>query len=268
MDERLLAAAAGVLAAAFAAPEAPRALLHRRLQAASGGRRLGKRRLLVVATAVTGVAALASLADRPHLLLLACVGLGLVVAIARLVREGRRRSARSLRRAQVIELCDALVAELRAGQPGAAALREALTDWPDLQPVAAAAALGGDVPTVLRNQALPPGAEPLAHIAAGWEVALRSGAGLADVLDRLSMSLRSDEEVRLEVAGTLGPPRATARLLAVLPVFGATLGMSLGADPLRVLLGSMLGACLLAAGTALAVTGLFWVERIAAAAEG
>ncbi len=111
------------------------------------------------------------------------------------------------------------------------------------------------------------GFEPLAHIAAGWEVSHRSGAGLADVLDRLSLSLRDDEDVRLEVAGALGPPRATARLLAALPIFGALLGIGLGADPVGVLLGSMLGAGCLAVGAALAITGLFWVERIAAAAE-
>jgi tight adherence protein B len=104
-------------------------------------------------------------------------------------------------------------------------------------------------------------------VAAGWEVASRSGAGLADVLDRLSGVLRTDEDVRREVAANLASPRATATMLAVLPVFGIGLGTAIGADPAGVLLGTMLGACCLAAGCLLAVAGLFWVERIVDRAE-
>lgn len=133
--------------------------------------------------------------------------------------------------------------------------------------VASTARMGGDVPAALRNMSLRPGAEPFAQVAAGWDVAYRSGAGLADVIDRLSLTLRSDEDVRLEIAGALGPPRATARLLAVLPLFGAGLGVSLGGDPFGVLFGSMFGALCLAGGSVLALTGLFWVEHLAAKAE-
>ena len=44
------------------------------------------------------------------------------------------------------------------------------------------------------------------------------------------------------MAASLAPARATAKLLACLPVFGLALGMSMGARPLDFLLGSGLGA--------------------------
>jgi tight adherence protein B len=130
-----------------------------------------------------------------------------------------------------------------------------------------AARLGGDVPSTLRTLARRPGNEPLQQVAAGWEVAYRTGAGLAGVLDRLACVLRDDEEVRREVAANLASPRATAVMLAMLPVFGIALGTAIGADPAGVLLGSLPGAVCLATGCLLALTGLFWVERITARAE-
>ena len=267
MVEIGLAVAAAALASICALPEGPRSLAGRRLPRSAAGRRSEWRRLWLAGAACVVAALSTVLAARPHVLVLAAVASGITAATVRLRRSGGERILRSRRRRQVIDLCDALVAELLAGQPVASALRQAVSDWPELDVVAAAAALGGDVPSVLRVQARRPGAEPLTHVAAGWEVAQRSGAGLAEVLDRLSLALRSDEDVRLEITGSLGPARSTARLLAVLPVVGAALGMSLGADPLDVLLGSMLGAGCLAVGAVLAVAGLFWVERIAAAAE-
>lgn len=164
-------------------------------------------------------------------------------------------------------MCDALVAELESGQPPAAAVDAVARDWPELEAVRDAARLGGDVPSALRVMSERPGGEPLASVAAGWEVASRSGAGLADVLERLAGVLRTDEDVRREVAANLAAPRATATMLAVLPVFGIGLGTALGADPLGVLLGTLPGALCLCAGSVLAVAGLFWVERIVDRAE-
>ena len=93
------------------------------------------------------------------------------------------------------------------------------------------------------------------------------GAGLAAACDRLAESLAADEALRREVAAALAAPRATARLLAGLPLVGLALGAGLGAHPLRFLLGSGLGrACLLAAAV-LDVAGLAWTRRLAAGAQ-
>jgi tight adherence protein B len=104
-------------------------------------------------------------------------------------------------------------------------------------------------------------------VSAAWQVAGSSGAGLATVVDRIGTGLRSDEEARAEVRAALGPPRATARLLAVLPLFGVALGSSVGSHPVHVLLHTTWGWCCLSGASVLALTGVWWVDRLASAAE-
>ena len=220
---------------------------------------------LIVGVLVMSVLRLAT--GRPHLIVLGLTAVGLAWSVHSLLARHRARRTRLHRRAQVVSMCDALVAELQAGQPPGSAVAAVAREWPELEVVSEAARLGGDVPTTLRALAGRPGNEPLSQVAAGWEVAYRSGAGLAGVLDRLAHVLRDDEEVRREVAASLASPRATAVMLAVLPVFGIALGTAIGADPARVLLGSLSGAVCLAIGCVLALCGLFWVERIADRAE-
>jgi len=266
MTSAMVAMVAAVLATLCAIPQQPRALLRRRLGMAASGPRVPRAPWLLGSGLGAGLGLLA-LADTPHLVVVGAVALGVASAATHLALRGRKRSARAVRRSHTIDLCDALVAELRAGQPPAAALRLAAAEWPGMEVLGTVAASGGDVPHALRSAARAPGAEALGELAAGWEVAHRSGARLADVLERLSAALRSDEDVRLEVAGAVAPARATARLLAVLPLFGALLGMGLGADPLGILVGSLFGALSLAAGAGLAVLGLYWVERIVTRGE-
>lgn len=206
-------------------------------------------------------------AGRLHLAILGVTVVGVGWAASALWRRGRARAERQARRNRVAGLCDALTAELQAGAPPAVALTTVAHEWPELDLVRDAADLGADVPAVLRELARRPGGDPFSAIAAGWEVASRSGAGLAEVLDRLATVLRDDQDVRGEVTASLASPRATARMLALLPLFGLGLGTSIGADPVGVLVETLPGALSLAAGSALAVAGLFWVERIADRAE-
>jgi tight adherence protein B len=69
------------------------------------------------------------------------------------------------------------------------------------------------------------------------------------------------------VALELAAPRATARLLAALPVLGIVIGSASGANPVGVLIGTAWGWGLLGAGLVLDLAGLAWVGRIAHAAE-
>jgi tight adherence protein B len=225
-------------------------------------------RWVVGLLALTGcVVLIPGVRPAPHHVVVAVTAAGIGGVGAVLVRRGRQRYSRAVARRRVVDMCDALVAELHAGQPPSRALTWIARSWPDLEAASAVARLGGDVPTALRQAARLPGAEPVGQIAVGWAVAHRSGARLADVLDRLSRTLRDDDDVRREVAASLGPTRATGRLLAILPVFGLGLGYSMGADPLAVLLDTMFGSICLAAGSALAICGLLWIDRIADRAE-
>lgn len=196
---------------------------------------------------------------------LTAIGVGLFWL--RLHRISRESAIRSLGRRQAAEIVDALAAELGGGILASHALRDLAADMELLDGAATAARLGGDVPGALRAASRRPGAESLGGLAAAWEVSERSGAPMARVLARLGHGIRDELESRREIQAGLAPARATARLMAVLPLFGIGLGMSMGARPLHTLLNTAFGALCLAAGTALACTGVWWVDRIAARAE-
>jgi tight adherence protein B len=57
-------------------------------------------------------------------------------------------------------------------------------------------------------------------------------------------------------------PRASGTVLAVLPLLGVLLGEGMGAHPVHVLLATPIGQTLLALGTTLIATGLYWITRL------
>jgi tight adherence protein B len=214
-----------------------------------------------------GIVALALVEGRLRSLVLAVSVVPVCVVVRSVVRDWRLRQERRARQVAVIEVCDALSAELRAGLPAIRALERACEGRPEWEPIVSAAALGGGVVSAMRLAAGKPGAEGLRAVAAGWEVAGSSGAAVAAVLERIAAGLRSDDDARAEVTACLGPVRATATMLAVLPVFGLALGSSMGARPIAFLLSTSAGAGCLVLGLALAAVGVWWVERLASAAE-
>ncbi len=132
----------------------------------------------------------------------------------------------------------------------------------------AAARFGGDVAEALRLAARTDGAEGLAGLAACWQVAVDSGAGLATGLDRLESALRERREQRERLRAQLSGSWTTVVLLAVLPLAGLAMGAALGAEPLRVLLHTPAGLACLLIGGALETAGLWWAGRIVRAGEG
>jgi tight adherence protein B len=202
----------------------------------------------------------------PHVLV-ATTAAATAVVVVRLQRAGRRRAAAASTRRAAAEALDVLAAQVRAGLAPGRAVRAAADDLPWLAPVARVAAVGGDVPAALRAAAGRPGASALASLAAAWTVAERSGAPLADVLERLGDGVRADLEVHREVESAVAPARATSRLLAGLPVLGLGLGGSLGSDPVHVLLDTVPGAVCLVGGVGLSLVGLLWVDRLVEGAQ-
>jgi tight adherence protein B len=183
------------------------------------------------------------------------------------LRGARSRTADE-RSAHVVELVEATAAELRAGRTPSAALAEAAAvGSPDLRLLAGVGHGGEVVPVLLRSLSGLPGAHGLYAVASCWQVAERSGVGLARGLEQVAVGLRDERAVAREVAGQLAGPRATARLLAVLPAFGWLLGAALGAAPVEMLLTTAYGWGCLLVGVPLQVAGWWWIERAAAALD-
>lgn len=174
------------------------------------------------------------------------------------------RHAATRRRAAVADLADALASELRAGASPRAALQRAAQDEPMLAVLAAVArSPASDVPSALREVGALPGGGGAGDLAVAWLVCESTGGGLATPAARLAGALRDDAQVRREVAAQLAGPKATAALLAMLPVFGLVMGAGLGADPLHLLLGTPAGPALLGPGLALELIGVLWTVLIA-----
>ena len=215
------------------------------------------------AEAVVLAVAVAVLAGRPRLLVLAAVAVGAALAVARLVRGYRSDRAAARVRGRVVDLCDGLQAELAAGQTPVAALERAAADWPLLLPASRAGGTGGDVPTALRELAAAPGGGDLRIVAAAWQVAHRTGHGLGAALARVAQELRDAEQTRRVVTGELASARATARLVAALPGVALAMGSGSGADPWAFLVGHPLGLACLAGGVTCGLAGLAWIEALA-----
>jgi tight adherence protein B len=78
--------------------------------------------------------------------------------------------------------------------------------------------------------------------------------------------LRARSRLRLELRAATAAPRASAALLAGLPVLGLAMGAGIGADPWSVLTGTSVGQALLVAGLGLEAAGLAWSRRLIARA--
>ena len=185
------------------------------------------------------------------------------------LRAGTRRARVIAGRRGCLVFVDALTAELSVGQPPVLALQRAgdqAGDQPLLQ-AGRAAVLGADVAGLLTSLARRPGWDALSGVAACWSISLTSGAGLATGLQRVAAVIRAEDDVAREVAAALSAPRATARMLAGLPLIGLGMGALLGARPWHVLLATPYGLACLVVGVLLDAAGLLWVQRLARTAE-
>lgn len=107
-------------------------------------------------------------------------------------------------------------------------------------------------------------------LATTWSVAAAAGAPLAATLRAHAELLRGFAVAERDTGIALAGPRATSRLVLVLPVVAIAFGALLGQDTLGVLLGTPIGWTCLVAGTVLGATGWWWTRwllRRAAASE-
>jgi tight adherence protein B len=203
---------------------------------------------------------------RGTLLVLLMIGAAAAVAAWALARRGSARRAADRRADGVLEVCEALAGELRAGQPPLVALQHCVDTLPELAQVTRAGELGGDVPAALRLVAALPGAGGLREVADAWQVSQHSGATMSLALTRVAESARERRSVQRVVAAELASAQATARLVATMPVLVLLMGSGIGGDPWHFLLETPAGLACLGLGLGLTFTGLHWVDRIASAA--
>jgi tight adherence protein B len=163
---------------------------------------------------------------------------------------------------------DVLVGELRVGVHPARAFDVAADETTGavaagMRAVAARARLGADVAAGLRaaarSSALPHHGERLAVC---WQLAGDHGLAIATLVRAAQRDIVERQRFMTNVESGLAGARATAMILAGLPLLGLLLGQLIGAQPLRFLFGGHAGGWFLMAGVALTSAGLWWSDRI------
>lgn len=172
----------------------------------------------------------------------------------------RRADGQARRRQGTAEFVLALADELSAGLPLETAVVRAGEAVPWCVHTLRAARMGGDIPAALRMDAARDDLSVLVSLGAAWRVASGSGAGLAVAARNLGQAAMDRERARRELASEMAGPRATARVLALLPAIGLVLGSGFGGSPWSWLTGTPLGLMVLAVGATLEVLGLMWVQ--------
>jgi tight adherence protein B len=191
----------------------------------------------------------------------------LVLAGARSWAAAATGRAAEGRLAGFAEGLGALVAELRGGRPVEAATTAAVAACGNEasgraltlairarqagDPVAAGSPECGDALVAVAGR-----------VSAAVRLSARTGCSLADVLTAVDDDLRARAGHRRELRSAMAGPRASALLLAGLPVLGLAMGGGIGADPWRVLTATGAGQVLLVVGVAFELAGLAWSRRL------
>ncbi|MEU6563983.1 type II secretion system F family protein [Nocardia nova] len=255
---------ASLLCGAAALLTLPTPIRKHRLRALYGG--LDKRRNMPRAWIIRGLAVATVIAT-------IAFGPGPAGAAALAVATGvvRSRSRHRERRhddecRKLLEGLDVVIGELRTGaHPGtAAAVAAGEIGGPVGNAFAVSAArarLGGSAAIGLRTHKCAVTTE-LGRVADAWEVAERHGLALADLLRAARADLAGRRRFGERTTAALAGARASAAVLAGLPLLGIALGQLMGAHPLQVLLGSGIGSFVLPLGTGLIAAGLLWADAI------
>jgi tight adherence protein B len=183
----------------------------------------------------------------------------------------RRRRRRRLGIAEGRELetaIDVLVGELRVGAHPAQAFAVAADETAgtvaeSCRAVAARARLGADVAaglrTVAETSALP---SQWDRLAVCWQLASEHGLAMSTLMRAAQRDIVERQRFSGQVMSAMAGARATAAILAGLPVLSVVLGQLIGADPVAFLLAGHVGGWLLVIGATLVCGGLLWSDHI------
>lgn len=211
-----------------------------------------------------GVGAIALITAGPAAALAVFMAGGLLVS-----RRGRRRRQHDRRRhgAAMTAALETLVGELTVGAHPVAAFTTVSQECgraglgAQFGAVAARARLGSDVVSGLRlaaSTSVVP--EYWTRVAVCWQLAAEQGLPMIQLMRAAQRDIADRQRFADRVEAGAAGARATATILACLPVLGVVLGQLVGAHPLRFLLGS--GGPLLLAGVMLGCAGVWWADRI------
>jgi tight adherence protein B len=139
---------------------------------------------------------------------------------------------------------------------------------PVLSSVAAASSDGTDIATAIEHSAALAGLAESSwrSLSAAWRVATVCGAPLAAALRAFAEALRDRDAARRDIEVALAGPRATARIVLLLPFVAVLLALLMGVD-LASTIASPIGAACLIVGTLLIVVARRWMRRMLRAAE-
>jgi tight adherence protein B len=218
----------------------------------------------------TGSAAICAAATAVVLLPLTTVLATAVLSATLALRHRRsRRSRRAGAEGRALQAAiDVLVGELRAGAHPVRAFEVAAkesggTVADSCRAVAARARLGADVAAGLRcvaeTSALP---AQWRRLAACWQLACDQGLAMSTLMRAAQHDIAERQRFSAQVTSAMAGARATATILASLPVLLVLLGQLIGGRPLAFLLAGHAGGWLLVVGVALMCTGLLWSDRI------
>ncbi|AUI62190.1 type II secretion system F family protein [Amycolatopsis sp. BJA-103] len=199
----------------------------------------------------------------PALLVLPVLGIGWALATLVLtvtVRQEHRRRAQAKAALAEAELTASvlrtMIGELRAGAHPVTAAEAVAEAVP-----AASGRLRGLIATArLGGETADPDAPPaLANV---WALANRFGLPMADVLEAARRDAEAEIGFRRRLKAKMAGPRASAAVLAVLPLVCLLLGEAMGAGPVRVLTGTGTGQWLLVVGSGLIWAGTAWCRAL------
>ncbi|KQY07471.1 hypothetical protein ASD37_15750 [Mycobacterium sp. Root135] len=222
------------------------------------------RRALAIAGCVVAATTIVVLAP-----VAASVAAAVVTASITLRRKSSRKRARRAQEAAALQAAlGVLVGELRVGAHPVVAFERAAAEVDgtvadSLRAVAARARLGADVSAGLHSAALQSTVPQYwERLSATWLLAQTRGLAIVALIRAAEQDVVERERFNAGVTAGMAGARATATILAGLPVLGVGLGHLIGAQPLRFLLSGGVGGWCLVIGVTLACIGLWWSDRI------
>jgi tight adherence protein B len=200
----------------------------------------------------------------PGLVLLLLATGGTIVVSWR--RRTKKQEDRKLQ-TDVLTLCEALLDELRSGQPATQAWQVAASEHSRFVELGSVELLGLNVSEVLASRARQWHSDELQMLAACWQISATTGTGFERSLQALVKVLRAKSATRAVVVSELSSARATAHLLSALPFVALVMGRGFGASPTSWLLSTGPGVVCLVVGLALLGLGFLWLSAIAHSIE-